>query len=248
MSFYTGVDAQRLKNLNRVKIRVDKYDDKRLDDNSCESQTCKVEVVFRNYKERLLKILPRYDTIFGCIAWLTDFDILNRLRGKRVSIVVQKEDFLKPDYQLKPGEKEKLSKAYTHLDCGEHQYNLPWPLCHMDTFGAPKFWGVRCVGNHNRDRNPSHPRMHNKFLVLTNWIDALDRQDEDEFPLADDACVWTGSCNLSRTSHSSLENVVILHDAEIVRAYLNEFAQIMALSEPLDWESDWCAPEYLIGT
>ena len=248
MSFYSGVESQRVKNLNSSQIRVDKYDDMGLKDNSCESQSCRVEVIFRNHKERLLRMLAGYDTVLGCIAWLTDFDILHRLRGKRVSIVIQKEDFLKPDYQQKPRWKDKLRDAYGRLDCGEHQFDLPWPLCHMVTFGAPKFWGVRCVGNHNRDKLPSFPRMHNKFLVLTNWIDTEGGQDEEDFPLAGDACVWTGSCNLSRASSASLENVVILHDAAIVRAYLNEYAQIMALSEPLDWESDWCAPEYLIGT
>ena len=44
------------------------------------------------------------------------------------------------------------------------------------------------------------------------------------------------------------ENAVILRDQDIAAAYAREWAQILALSEPLDWEAGWCVPEYRIGT
>ena len=61
-------------------------------------------------------------------------------------------------------------------------------------------------------------------------------------------CVWTGSYNISQTATKSLENAVVIRDQVIAEAYFNEWSQIMALSEPLDWESEWVAPEWRIGT
>ena len=66
--------------------------------------------------------------------------------------------------------------------------------------------------------------------------------------VSDTACVWTGSYNISQTAAKSLENAVVIRDQVIAQAYFNEWSQIMALSEPLDWESEWVAPEWRIGT
>jgi len=46
----------------------------------------------------------------------------------------------------------------------------------------------------------------------------------------------------------SLENALYITDETIARAYYREYGQIYAISEPLDWESDWCFPTYRIGT
>ncbi len=35
---------------------------------------------------------------------------------------------------------------------------------------------------------------------------------------------------------------------EIMAAYAREWFQVYAISEPLDWESEWCEPQYRIGT
>ena len=53
--------------------------------------------------------------------------------------------------------------------------------------------------------------------------------------------VWTGSCNLSRQSHRYRENTVIIRDPAIASAYMREWADLMSLSEPLDWgtRSGW---------
>lgn len=47
---------------------------------------------------------------------------------------------------------------------------------------------------------------------------------------------------------ASLENAVVITAPQIVNAYLDEWRQILAISEPLDWESQWCAPQWRIGT
>lgn len=54
--------------------------------------------MFRNLKEELIACIKNADFVFGCVAWLTDFDVLAALAEKQgVNIAVQKEDFLRPD-------------------------------------------------------------------------------------------------------------------------------------------------------
>ncbi|HEY9640318.1 MAG TPA: hypothetical protein V6C57_07530 [Coleofasciculaceae cyanobacterium] len=60
--------------------------------------------------------------------------------------------------------------------------------------------------------------------------------------------VWTGSFNMSENATKSLENAVYIQDKAIARAYYNEWAQIEALSEPLDWETAWSEPEWRVGS
>ena len=60
--------------------------------------------------------------------------------------------------------------------------------------------------------------------------------------------VWTGSFNFTNNAERSFENAVVLEEPSIVQAYFKEFQQIAALSEPLDWESEWVEPEWRIGT
>ena len=41
---------------------------------------------------------------------------------------------------------------------------------------------------------------------------------------------------------------MVIEDEAIAQAYYNEWNQLAALSEPLDWDSEWCHPEWRIGT
>ncbi|NCB47419.1 hypothetical protein EOM81_10435 [bacterium] len=108
----------------------------------------------------------------------------------------------------------------------------------MSYCGDPCLGGIRCVGNHNSDKNPAHPRMHNKFIVFCKFgRNKIEPQS-----------VWTGSFNFTNNAGSSFENAVLIKNKKIAMAYLKEFGQIAALSEPLDWESKWMAPEWRIGS
>ena len=82
--------------------------------------------------------------------------------------------------------------------------------------------------------------MHNKFLVFCTF-------EYEPFAYRPYA-VWTGSFNLTFNASMSLENVVVIQSPVLAGAYLNEWAQILALSEPLDWEQEWVAPTWRIGT
>ena len=72
--------------------------------------------------------------------------------------------------------------------------------------------------------------MHHKFIII----------DED--------IVWTGSYNLTYNATLSLENAIYITDEKIVNGYYQEYTQILALSEKLNWKSEWMAPEWRIGT
>lgn len=211
-------------------------------DNSTSSRDGQVRVYFRGLTAALIEEIGRADAVFGCVAWLTDFAILDALRGKDVAIVVQKEDFLRPDLGAKSDWKTRLRSKYDALSCDLTRYSFGNMIGHMSTSGDPTLEPIRCVGNYNRDKVPAFPRMHNKFLIFSR---VKDKEDE---PTLEPYAVWTGSFNLTLNAQQSLENAVLMTEPTLVDAYFREFGQIMAISEQLDWHSDWAAPEHRIGT
>jgi phosphatidylserine/phosphatidylglycerophosphate/cardiolipin synthase-like enzyme len=121
----------------------------------------------------------------------------------------------------------------------------------------PTIEAVRCVGNLNTDKAPAFPRAHNKFLVLFNrppfaWVDDGRGDSTGSWMptnyLSHGGSVWTGSFNFTKNSARSLENAVVIRNPVIVDAYMNEWTQIAAISEPLDWFQTWVAPQWRIGT
>lgn len=115
-------------------------------------------------------------------------------------------------------------------------------ISELSTGGDISIDAVRCVGNLNREKSPAFPRMHNKFLVFCNI------EDREGCEIVEPYAVWSGSFNFTYNAANSLENAVLIRQPEIVKAYYREFGQIMALSEPLNWDSEWSAPEWRIGT
>ena len=223
------------------------------EDYSCEDYA-NVRVIFDRHKEALLEYIHKHDNIIGCVAWLTDYDILEALAKKEfVSIIVQKEDFLRPDID---SSRERVRQLYELLPSSD-RFRVN-DLSELSSLGDPTLEPIRCVGNHNKDKKPAFPRMHHKFLVFTDHLTIDEKFFDEEFLKSDRKfpswspsekdCVWTGSYNISRTASRSWENAVVLQSSKIVRAYVNEWAQIVALSEPLDWETPWSSPEWRIGT
>lgn len=227
-------------NLNDLGVPMDHETEPQADHGM--SAVAKIDVVFRNHRSRLLDEIARCDVVLGCVAWLTDSVVLGALASRQhVSIVVQKEDFLRPDLRQAWG--QHLRRLYGALPSPLLRYALPGGVSGLNYAGDPKIAPVRCVGNHNRDKQPAWPRMHNKFLVFCD-------QGKDSY--GDTAVVprrvWTGSYNISLNAAASWENAVLIESAEVADAYAREFAQILTFSEPLDWTSDWVAPEYRIGS
>jgi phosphatidylserine/phosphatidylglycerophosphate/cardiolipin synthase-like enzyme len=192
----------------------------------------------------------------GAVAWLTDENMINALATPKngCAIVVQKEDFLRPDLGSSRGSwAQVLRGRYDRLRPPPARYELPGIAAGLNLCGDPSFGAIRCVGNRNSDKSPAFPRMHNKFLVFATRVPHARSSPEKVYIGDYDAsylpyAVWTGSFNLTHNATQSLENAVILRNEEIASAYANEWAQIFALSEPLDWENEWITPEYRVGT
>jgi hypothetical protein len=214
------------------------------------------EVVFRRHRDRLLTLIAEYPYVIGGVAWLTDMRVLDGLATRKgVNILVQKEDFLRPDLDGAADFAVTLRRAYDRLETVERHYapGIASDLSYCCGAGA----AIRCVGNYNADKHPAWPRMHNKFLVFCSEdrrvdVDAYDwsvEWDGDRsYPYLRPECVWTGSYNITFNAQKSFENAVILRDPDIANAYANEWSQLLALSEQLNWQDRWAAPEYRIGS
>ena len=230
-------------NLNDYSIK-DEYGNNALKDQSTKSQSANSIVYFRNLENELIKHLKNADAIFGAVAWLTNEKILQALADvENVQIIVQKEDFLRPDCYAPWNWKDSLREQYDALNCGIDRYEFPNLLAQADFAGDPEIEPVRCVGNHNSEQHPAFPRMHNKFIVFAK-IEYCEHGERQIIPYA----VWSGSFNFTQNSVLSYENAIYMTDPEIVSAYFKEYGQIAAISEPLDWTSEWVAPEWRIGS
>lgn len=229
-------------NLNRSEISNDEGPDLPLENNNF--QNGGVSIYFRDIENQLIEKIKRAESIFGCVAWLTNRKILEAMWLKKyVSIVVQKEDFLKPDIHQSSGWKKELRDSYSVIGGYVGRPSLPL-VGEMSYCNDPDISGVRCVGNSNQNKKPSFPRMHNKFLVFANST----QPDPSEYPKFIPISVWTGSFNFSHCATQSFENAVYIQSQSIAESYFKEFCQILALSEPLDWESEWMQPEWRIGS
>lgn len=241
-----GVDGF---NLNKWLVSNRDGPDQPLEDLSITSGVC--TAYFRELEAHFVRHAAEADAIVGCMAWMTNDTLLRTLAAVKhgVSVIVQKEDFLRPeqkDWEEQGNWKKKLRYAYERIEpLSSGRLYMRGLLGRMGWNSDPMLESVRCVGNHNRTRKPAAPRMHNKFMVLCHYDSDEDRFDGDRYvPYA----VWTGSFNFSENGTKSFENAVVIEDPVIAEAYFEEWSQIAAISEPLDWTSDWCAPEWRIGS
>jgi hypothetical protein len=203
-------------------------------------------VLFSSLEAALIYRIERCDAVFGCVAWLTSEPALRALAKKEaVSLLVQKEDFLRPDVDadMRVDWKRRLRGLYEALPKPPNRYSDNWKDLRfglMSYCSSPAVSPVRCVGV-APGQGRTKPNMHHKFILLA------DRDTSDD-PLYVPHTVWTGSANLTENSRRSFENAVVIKEPSIVRAYWGVFGELMALSEPLDWESRWVAPEWRVGS
>ena len=220
-------------------------------DNSVSSDDKRINAYFRKIKPSLIEEIKMADVVVGCVAWLTDKEILEALSEKKaVSIIVQKEDFLRPDtdtiYYLKKWKSE-MRCRYDGLKGNLNRDMFRNILSRVSTNSVAPIEAVRCVG-YNKSKSSICPRMHNKFLLFCKLVKEYDEQSDDEPKIVLPYAVWTGSFNLTKNANNSLENALLIKDMKIVRAFFKEYGQICAISEPLDWKSKWVEPEWRIGT
>jgi hypothetical protein len=219
----------------------------------------KTHVYFDNLEQKLIEHIKdkKFNAVIGCMAWLTNFNVLDALEKKKhVAILVNKEDFLRPDEENDvkdpQGFKAILANKYASLHGGISRGNVGGAVSN-----APKYFAyqkildpVACVGVKPPDWKekggpPTYPRMHHKFFVFGNivYTDILSDGNGKTFP---DTCgdfepvaVWTGSFNASKNSGNSLENAVYIEDPKIAKVYQEEFANIAVYEERLNWKSDY---------
>jgi hypothetical protein len=221
-----------------------------IDNRAASASGCDVRAFFGNLEEQLVAAIASADFVVGCVAWLTNREVLKSLAAvdHGCQLVVQKEDWLRPDLHTSRADawKRDLRELYDDLRCDVDRYSL-CSSCSMPTLSAGLDIDeepVRCAGNHNSTRVPAFPRMHHKFFVLCDAVD-------DGVPVVSTVvprAVWTGSFNPTANGTRSRENAVLISSGEIASRYMLEWFNVYAISEPLDWESDWCEPQYRIGT
>ncbi len=86
----------------------------------------KVTVHFRNLESKLLQYIQQSSCVIGCVAWLTNQNILKAMSNLQfVSLIVQKEDFLRPDISNKPNWTSKLRDLYSSLPSSGARFAFP---------------------------------------------------------------------------------------------------------------------------
>ena len=283
------IRAMKTDDLNKSRIpHADKKDGEPLKNNN--TTVGNISCYFRNLEDNLIKHISEADVVVGSVAWLTNEGILEAMKScKHVSIVVQKEDFLRPDTNMT---NTKLKILYRALPKHLNRFAFETILSKMSTNGDNSIEPVRCVGNNNRNKYTSLPRAHNKFLVFCkiekrpysedeiqeridrhlkdledirrfesestskgiNWrlemakISVAAFQQQTYYEVIRPYAFWTGSFNFTENACKSFENAIYIRDEILAQAYLKEYSQIAALSEPLNWETEWMSPEWRIGT
>lgn len=215
-------------------------------------------VFFKDLEQELVKKIDSYPAVFGCVAWLTNEAICAALaRREHCTIIVQKEDFLRPDGVGDP--RIRCQRLYRQIgQTNFTRYELPDPLPVMSYSSDPTLEGVRCFGERLRERYRS--LMHHKFAVFCEVetkkdtffsrevFGKSDREYTYFWHSVRPVAVWTGSYNWSMLSERHLENAVFIEDETIAAAYLREWSLIAAMSEPLDWESEYVEPQWRLGS
>ena len=249
-------------NLNNAIIRDDQSSVSwHLEDYSTVGSDGKTLVFFKNLEDRLIRLVRQADIVLGCVAWVTSELILKALAEKKgVSLIVQKEDFLRPDLMPSDNWSRRLRQLYESLPKRLDRRDFPGLLSVLtvetDSFIDP----VRCVGNYNIDKQPACPRSHHKFVLFCRGVEHCvckecqerlsfeieyfdDAEYEDHLMHIHPYAVWTGSFNFTKNAVMSFENAVILYDPKIVDAFYHEYVQVAVLSEPLDWKTPWTKRE-----
>lgn len=211
------------------------------------SDTAEVEPVFQDIESRLRQEIRQAPAVIGCMAWLTNKVILEALATRSfVSLLVQKEDWLRPDGDTWSG--KRMLEMYSKLPAGERSTaDMNYNVC-----GDPGLAPVRCVGTLPAERKAATARMHHKFMVFCRYRPRAEANDVPDYCvedcLLDPYAVWTGSFNATENGTNSFENAVIIRSPLIAQAYLQEWRALVGVSEPLNWNSVWVQPEYRFGT
>jgi hypothetical protein len=193
-------------------------------------RTCALTAHFDGLRDRLVDLIVSAHFVVGCVAWLSDEVVLAALARLPIGcqVVVQKEDFLRPDGRARG---KVLRAGYEKLRCLD-RIALPFGASELSQLGSQECGSVRCVGVAG---GAFRPLMHHKFLVFL---------DGEFAPYA----TWTGSFNMSATAIRSRENAVVIRDRAVAETYGHEWCRMLAISEALDWQHRYVRPDWRFGS
>jgi phosphatidylserine/phosphatidylglycerophosphate/cardiolipin synthase-like enzyme len=177
------------------------------------------DCAFEDIESFVLDFIDKSDVVVGCVAWLSNYRILQALARKRVSIVV--DDPLR--HSLSDGKATFLKKSYARMS----RMNKFWFHPHLfnyDVDGPVYYAAVRMR------EMPAFNLMHHKFLVRCAWAPAC-----APFYVQPSA-VLTGSYNFTLAARSNEENVVVVTDLDIVQRFYAEWERQFRGSTNIKWE------------
>lgn len=259
-------------NFNQEYIREENGVRRPLEDYSLISKDREINVYFNNLESHLIKHIKEADVVVGCVAWLTNYKILEALNTRLgIALVINKKNKdeidknkkLKELYEKMPSIRSDVFQTTTLIDCLQNEYIEP----------------IRCVGIRSKSKNETIPLMHNKFIVFCKatredlgcgvkrkveyfleknyWKNkVIDYEMSENFNdynsdfllsinYIKPYAVWTGSFNFTVNATKSFENALYITDPSVVQAYFSQWGQIEGgLSESLDSESDSLSPEW----
>ena len=227
-------------------------------DTKSRSKSADVEVFFDDLTAHLIHQIRQSDFVIGCVAWLTNFNIIDALATtkKGCQVVVQKEDFLRPDWGSSADWNTRLRRKYESLHCKVNGYESPGIASQLNMCGSAAEYldPVRCAGNHNADKKPAHPRMHHKFMVFCDVKDGKSGRCKttgaywQSNGVVIPRSVWTGSFNPTLNGGRSRENAVLIRSPTLAERYAAEWAAVYACSEFIDWTVPWTASSFRVGS
>jgi hypothetical protein len=211
-------------------------------------QGASITAMFKDLPDKLIEYISHATVIVGCVAWLTHPKILQAMQHLGgISIIVQKEDFLRPDGIPQAGWKSELRNLYTALNgldgiTGKSR-NCFVINAGLRSFDAFSIEPVRCAGFARLPDALDRPIMHHKFIVFC----CVEQHELDErtIRIVQPYAVWTGSFNFTKNAVRSFENAVYIEHPEIAYAFFEEWGQVAALSESLDWERPYVDPDHI---
>jgi hypothetical protein len=201
-----------------------------------------IQPYFEKLEEHLISYIEKSAYVIGCVAWLTNSNIIETLENILGSkIIINKEEYLNSDmeigqkffYQCLRGKYNEIPDMFNSKCkcCAKIMYKCS-NFCKI--FGNIKNNNNNCSLNDTVDNKigsiltcgivNNYSKMHHKFLIFFN--------DKIE-PTG----VWTGSYNLSKTSNFSLENALYITDQDVIMEYIKEFLAIYPFSESHNWKS-----------
>jgi hypothetical protein len=181
------------------------------------------EPIFGDKRSALLAWIEAQECIVGCVAWLSDPQILMALNRTNLSeVVMQRESYLHRYGTMAPGSQTSIAALYqaTH-SYAPHTYE-PGPRVRY-----------RLIGSANHGKRPV---MHHKFLVGCRLVLCTYPHGGPALKLVP-LSVWYGSWNMTRNAQND-DSALILYGLTVSQPFYQEWHRLWSESEPITGVSE----------